>query len=771
MNIVIGRFLNRNTTGGLLIAACLSSTHPGLYAAERNVNIQHHAFSPATIEIDVGDTVIWTQLDFDGHTTTSDTGVWSSPLLFVGQTFPHTFTQAGNYPYHCVPHPDMRGTVIVRPPVIDEISVQLVQPAPGTVLTVPGTVRLEAVVDPSDTEILHVEFLNGETSLGLIPKEPYVLLVNLGEGQHSITAVAHDAEGTDTASDPVGVEVIQPAPVVAQPTTHSIPEGMVTIAWTDGTGPFLVQQSPNITKPDWELQAASIGRTLVTHPHLGAAFFRIIDTAGHPGIPFTASLTGAAERPNPVETDASGSGLFRLKGNILTFNIRYEGLSGPATAAHIHGPAPAAAAADVLIDLAPFNGDGFGMEGVLSGQVILSPEHKVMLLEGRTYVNVHTQQNPPGEIRGQIAPVVHQIKLTGAKERPDPVETPGHGFGTLLLVGNQLSFHIDYTGLTEPATAAHIHGPAGADTPAGVLVGLEDHAPAGFGSAGTLVGSVTLTPDQLAWLLDRQTYINIHTPTHPPGEIRGQIIPQVIGTPLTTAMSGDAERPDPVDTDAVGTGLFRLEDNLLIFNIRYEGLSGSATAAHIHGPASADAPAGILIDLAPYNGTGFGSAGILSGSVRLTAEQRGHLLAGRTYVNVHTQQHPPGEIRGQIVPLLHQITLNGASERPDPVASSGSGFGTLLLVGPELTFHLDYRDLSGPATAAHIHGPASTEVAGDILVDLGPHAQGGFGDAGTLRGQVSLNPNQLGWLIDARTYINIHTQLRPPGEIRGQIER
>jgi plastocyanin len=740
------------------------------HAAEWDVNIQHFAFSPQELEIDVGDTVIWTQRDFDGHTTTSDTGVWSSPLLSINQTFSHTFNEPGTFPYHCVPHPEMRGTIVVRPAATGDVAIELTHPEPGTELTVPGSVRLEAAVTADDVDIVHVEFFTGETSLGIAPKSPYVLLVNLGAGEHVVSAAAHDSEGTITLSDPVPVTVVRPDPVVAD--SQAVVDGdTLTLTWDNGAGPFILQRTPSLIQPDWAAEASIAGQSHAASRSGNAGFFRVVDAAEHEGIPFTAFMTGAAERPDPVETDATGSGLFRLDGNVLTFNVYYEGLSGSATAAHIHGPASADGATGVLIDLAPYNGDGFGTEGTLSGQVILTPEQKAMVLGGQTYVNVHTQQHPPGEIRGQIAPMLHQIRLTGAKERPDPVETPGIGFGTLMLVGNQLTIHLDYQDLTEPATAAHIHGPADTEGAAGVLVGLDNHAPGGFGTAGTLAGTVTLTPDQLAWLIDGLTYINIHTSTHPPGEIRGQILPQVVGIPLTTAMSGDAERPDPVTTDAVGTGLFRLDGDLLTFNIRYEDLSGPATAAHIHGPATADGAAGVLINLEPYNGGAFGTSGILSGQVRLTEEQRALVLDGMTYVNVHTEMHPPGELRGQIVPVLHHITLNSAKERPDPVESTGSGFGTLLLVGSELTFHVNYRDLSGPATAAHIHGPASTEGAAGVLVNFGPHAAGGFGVSGDLLGSVALNPEHLAWLIDGLTYINIHTELHGPGEIRGQIER
>ena len=91
-----------------------------------------------------------------------------------------------------------------------------------------------------------------------------------------------------------------------------------------------------------------------------------------------------------------------LVGNLASFNIAYQGLSGPASAAHLHGPASDAETAGVLVDLAEFNGGGFdaagGIHSTTGSQPLLVP-----LIVGRaSYVNVHTEANPSGEARGQI---------------------------------------------------------------------------------------------------------------------------------------------------------------------------------------------------------------------------------------------------------------------------------------------------------------------------------------------------------------------------------
>ncbi|MDQ3851966.1 MAG: plastocyanin/azurin family copper-binding protein [Thermoproteota archaeon] len=80
-------------------------------------------FQPNPIQLQAGDTVIWRNDDLEAHTVTSgsngvpDNKFNSSPnfipLITPGTTFSHTFTQAGEYPYFCLLHPNMVGTVIV----------------------------------------------------------------------------------------------------------------------------------------------------------------------------------------------------------------------------------------------------------------------------------------------------------------------------------------------------------------------------------------------------------------------------------------------------------------------------------------------------------------------------------------------------------------------------------------------------------------------------------------------------------------------------------
>ncbi len=73
-------------------------------------------FGPKRLEIAVGTTVRWTNNDPLVHTITADDGSWDSGPIEPGKTWTHTFTQPGEYAFHCTPHPFMKALIVVRQP-------------------------------------------------------------------------------------------------------------------------------------------------------------------------------------------------------------------------------------------------------------------------------------------------------------------------------------------------------------------------------------------------------------------------------------------------------------------------------------------------------------------------------------------------------------------------------------------------------------------------------------------------------------------------------
>ena len=83
-------------------------------AANASVSIANFAFAPASVSVNVGDTVTWTNNDAGvPHTATADGGAFNSGTLSSGGTFAFTFTAPGTFAYHCNIHSSMKGTVRV----------------------------------------------------------------------------------------------------------------------------------------------------------------------------------------------------------------------------------------------------------------------------------------------------------------------------------------------------------------------------------------------------------------------------------------------------------------------------------------------------------------------------------------------------------------------------------------------------------------------------------------------------------------------------------
>jgi len=71
-------------------------------------------FTAATLEIAVGTTIEWRNEDPVAHTVTADDDSFDSGMIEGGQVWRYTFTRAGTYPFHCTPHPFMKGTIVVK---------------------------------------------------------------------------------------------------------------------------------------------------------------------------------------------------------------------------------------------------------------------------------------------------------------------------------------------------------------------------------------------------------------------------------------------------------------------------------------------------------------------------------------------------------------------------------------------------------------------------------------------------------------------------------
>jgi hypothetical protein len=83
----------------------------------------------------------------------------------------------------------------------------------------------------------------------------------------------------------------------------------------------------------------------------------------------------------------------------LQWTITYEDLSTPTTAAHFHGPAPVGQNAKIQIPI-----EKNALASPIKGSATLTDQQVLDLMAGQWYFNIHTVQNPMGEIRGQVRP-------------------------------------------------------------------------------------------------------------------------------------------------------------------------------------------------------------------------------------------------------------------------------------------------------------------------------------------------------------------------------
>lgn len=194
----------------VLIALVLAAVAPASLAASFTVTATNFAWTPAEIQVDLGDTVTFSN-GGGSHSWVSDDGMGSCALPCV-----RTFPTAGAFDYHCGVHPGMRGVVLVGPPP----TLSVTTPAAGDV--VQGVVRVEGTASQPSSGIARVRVLLGNGAfVGAVLASPGAssttwaadvdsrLVVN---GPQTLLARVTDAAGRE-ADATLGVTVENPPSV------------------------------------------------------------------------------------------------------------------------------------------------------------------------------------------------------------------------------------------------------------------------------------------------------------------------------------------------------------------------------------------------------------------------------------------------------------------------------------------------------------------------------------------------------------------------------
>lgn len=180
----------------------------------------------------------------------------------------------------------------------------------------------------------------------------------------------------------------------------------------------------------------------------------------------------------------------------------------------------------------------------------------------------------------------HGVGLATANETAQPASAASGGeFGSKIKyddVTNALSFDFAYgsafgfVDLESDYTAVHLHAPGpvnfpAVNTSAGVILNLAGvHTPSGARS-GRVTGEVVLTAGQEVDLFDNEIYINIHSVTNAPGEIRGQLVP--VSCPAADGENLTLEMSTVMDTQAFAV----CETILVRTNYQVAGPNGNLT--------------------------------------------------------------------------------------------------------------------------------------------------------------------------------------------------
>ncbi|MEZ4730289.1 MAG: CHRD domain-containing protein [Caldilineaceae bacterium] len=483
---------------------------------------------------------------------------------------------------------------------------------------------------------------------------------------------------------------------------------------------------------------------------------------------FQANLTGAAEVP-ARSTSASGRAVLALSADAtkLSYRVMVNDIED-ITASHIH-TAPTGVNGGIIFPLFSNASGAFDPANPISGTLDLTLDQVMALIVDQYYINVHTSTAPAGAIRGQVVayqPPAHMMApLSGADEVP-AVTTDAVGIARLLLNPSldTLHYSVWVTDIVD-ITASHIHfAPTGKNGPVVFPLYMGSGA---FDPAHPVGGAVALSAKNWVDLLTGYYYVNVHTSANPSGAIRGQ----VGGARLFIAELTGANEVPTVTTSATGKGIMALNANATAadFRVMVQEID-NITMAHIHqAPVGVNGP--IIAPL--FLGVGlFAPANPISGTAPVNTPQVLHLLAGDYYVNVHTTDHPAGEIRGQIEPYTPEATwvatLTGAQETP-PVTTTASGEASFALAADLNILHytVNVTDIVS-VTASHIH-VASAGKSGPVVFPLFSSSQGVFDADHPVGGCLQLTSKNLVDLVTGYYYVNVHTSAHPGGEIRGQM--
>ncbi len=511
---------------------------------------------------------------------------------------------------------------------------------------------------------------------------------------------------------------------------------------------------------------------------------------------FRAHLSGMNEIPTAM-SPGQGQVLAEWQNDMIRVNGAFRNLSSNvatniAGGIHLHD-GMAGQNGPVLISLRPqlFNDSLAGSFSPMENAFSLSAEESMKLMNRGIYLNIHSANIPSGELRGQMLPesqIVFNAQLLSSQAVPN-ARSLGRGGLKLELNNDQLTVSGSYANLSEAVDTSivggfHIHaGAAGQTGPVEVVLNSEF-------SDGSLESAVltaesnkfSLSEEQVKQMRGRDLYTNLHTQTFAAGELRGQILPEATNY-YYAPLSGVAQVPSPVNTSSTGMAIMELTGNQSKLSGSFSNLTAAvdttiAGGIHIHENfAGSNGPVIKLLNTDFDSDLTGGTFDVADNTIEWTATDLVTLNERGFYINVHSREFGAGEIRGQLLPptqVFLRSNFSGLNE-VQPIESEASG-GALVEVS-ENGFVVS-------GSFDNLQSALNTNIAGGIHIHEGnAGVNGGVEylisttlDADSLNGvflprmnRFDAEETDVRALIEGNRYFNIHSQVFPGGELRGQI--
>lgn len=381
---------------------------------------------------------------------------------------------------------------------------------------------------------------------------------------------------------------------------------------------------------------------------------------------YRANLSGAFEAPS-VKTMASGALNLELRGDSLFVSGSFSDLESNfnteiAGGSHLHiGKAGSNGSVALSLNASLEADQKSGTYLAADNAFELTAEQKTALKNREMYVNIHTESNASGELRGQVvsaSSTTFYATLSGSAEIPS-VETSAAGAAVLELQGDTLMVSGSFTGLesafnADIAGGSHLHiGHAGENGSVGFSLDANVNAELSGGVYTTENNTFELSAEQVQLLINREIYVNIHSLQNPGGELRGQVLGEATAY-FHTNLSGLHE-VQPVKTDASGAVVVEYNGNGIQVSGGFQYLSSAvatdiAGGAHLHaGPVTANGDVALALNLTLGEKDTAAVFAASQNQFELTSEQSATLFEDGMYVNVHSEEYASGELRGQVL--------------------------------------------------------------------------------------------------------------------------